>query len=217
MRRETVLALVMMFGLGGMMTAGAHVPPPAKGEGLAQSLASVQTALRKAQTATNEEAARRLFTDLELVTQDGKRVRFYTDVLKDKVVLINFFYTQCPSACPLLTNKLTRVRAKLEGQIGNHIGFVSITLDPERDTPAALKRFAQRQHAADHEGWVFLTGKSKNVNHIVKTLGHDSSDLQSHSSLMLAGNVRSAQWIMIPPMMPSAGIVDRLRMLAEER
>ena len=101
MRRETVLALVMVLGLGGMMTAGAHDPPPAKGKGLAQSLASVQTALRKAQTATNEEAARRLFTDLELVTQDGKRVRFYTDVLKDKVVLINFFYTQCPSACPL--------------------------------------------------------------------------------------------------------------------
>jgi len=112
--------------------------------------------------AQEEARARDYFTNLELVNQDGETVRFFDDVLKDKVVVINFVFTNCEGACPLITQKLTIVRDMMEGQIGNPIHFVSLSLDPERDTPAALKKFAQAQHA-DHDGWVFLTGKPENL------------------------------------------------------
>lgn len=165
--------------------------------------------------AADEQRARNYFTDLPLITHDGEQVHFYTDVLKDKVVLINFVYTNCTTACPLLTHKLTLVRDMVEGQLGDPIHFVTISLDPARDTPAALKAFARRHHA-DHRGWVFLTGASANVNGIIKKLGQYSPDLESHSTLMLAGNVRTAHWMKIPPTMPPAAIAEKLRLLAEE-
>ncbi len=142
-------------------------------------------------------------------------MRFYTDVLKDKVVLISFVYTHCKDACPLVTHKLTRVRDMVDGQLGTTIQFVSISLEPERDTPAALKKFARR-HSADHDGWVFLTGQPENINQIVRKLGQYSPDLESHSTVMLAGNVRTAQWMKIPPNVPPAVIAEKLRLLVED-
>jgi cytochrome oxidase Cu insertion factor (SCO1/SenC/PrrC family) len=163
----------------------------------------------------DEEAARSYFTDLPLLTQDGKEVRFYTDVLKDKVVLINFIFTECADACPLITQKLTLVRDQLEGQLGDPVQFVSISLDPVRDTPAELKKFARR-HQADHDGWLFLTGERDNVEHIVKKLGQYSPDLQAHSTLILAGNVKYAHWMKIAPNAPSAGIAEKVRLLLRD-
>jgi cytochrome oxidase Cu insertion factor (SCO1/SenC/PrrC family) len=205
MNYKTVFFFITLLVLVSVPAWGHHVgvepnPQVAKAEGLVKA---------------DEQEARQYFTDLPLVDQDGKSVRFYTDVLKDKVVLISFVYTQCKDACPLLTHKLTLVRDMMEGQIGNPIQFVSISLDPQRDTPAALKKFA-RTHNADHAGWVFLTGEPKNIERIVKKLGQYTADLQSHSTLMLAGNVKTARWAKIPPMVPPAGIAEKLRMLAED-
>ena len=163
----------------------------------------------------DEQAARKYFTDLPLFTQDGKPVRFYTDVLRDKVVLISFVYTECKDACPILTQKLTRVRDLLEGQLGKPIHFVSISLDPKRDTPAALREFARR-HQAYHDGWVFLTGEPENVNLIIRKLGQYTADLESHTTLMLAGNVKTAHWMKIPPTAPPMAIAEKLRGLARD-
>jgi len=162
-----------------------------------------------------EARARDYFTNLELVNQDGETVRFFDDVLKDKVVVISFVFTNCDGACPLITQKLTRVRDIMEGQIGNPIHFVSLSLDPERDTPAALKEFARTQQA-DHEGWVFLTGKPENLEQIIKKLGQYTPDIRSHSTIMLAGNVRSAHWMKIPPQDQPPMIAEKLRLLIED-
>ena len=152
-----------------------------------------------AQSAEQEiQRAREYFTNLELINQDGETVRFFDDVLKDKVVVINFIFTNCEGACPLMTHKLTMVRDRLEGKIGNPLQFVSLSLDPARDTPAAMKEFA-RMHNADHEGWVFLTGKPEHLDSIIKRLGQYTEDGEAHSTLMLAGNVNTAHWMKIPP------------------
>jgi cytochrome oxidase Cu insertion factor (SCO1/SenC/PrrC family) len=111
--------------------------------------------------------AREYFTNLPLINQDGETVRFFDDVLKDKVVVINFIFTNCDGACPLMTHKLSLVRDRMEGQIGDTVQFVSLSIDPERDTPAAMKEFAKTHHA-DHDGWVFLTGKPENLDYIIK-------------------------------------------------
>ncbi len=163
----------------------------------------------------DEQAARNYFTDLPVVTQDGKQVRFYSDVLKDKVVLISFFYTSCKDACPLITQKLTLVRDQLASQFGKQIHFVSISLDPVRDTPAAMKEFARSQKA-DHDGWVFVTGDSDNVNQIIKKLGQYTPDIEAHSVLMLAGNVKFGHWAKIRPSAQPMAIAEKLRLLAQD-
>jgi cytochrome oxidase Cu insertion factor (SCO1/SenC/PrrC family) len=165
--------------------------------------------------ASEEARAREYFTNLELVNQDGETVRFFDDVLKDKVVVISFIFTNCEGACPIITRKLTLVRDQLEGYIGNPIQFVTLSLDPERDTPAAMKEFA-KLHKADHDGWVFLTGKAENLDAIIKRLGQFTDDIEAHSTLMLAGNVNAAHWMKILPQEPPPGIAEKLRLLMEE-
>jgi cytochrome oxidase Cu insertion factor (SCO1/SenC/PrrC family) len=162
------------------------------------------------------EKARAYFTDLELVTQDGETVKFFDDILKDKIVVINFIFTNCEGACPLATQKLSVVRDMMKGQTGDPMRFVSISLDPERDSPSALRDFAKKYHA-DEDGWIFLTGNLDNVTQIIKKLGQFSPSLEDHSTLMLAGDVRTARWMKIPPQALPVGIVEKLRMLLAER
>lgn len=168
-----------------------------------------------ADEARKEQAARTYFTDLEVVTQDGQRLRFYSDVLKDRVVLINFVHTRCKNACPMMTRKLTLVRDRMEAQLGHPLQFVSISLDPERDTPAALKEFARR-HEADHAGWVFLTGKVEDITQIIRKFGQYSEDLDDHSTILLAGNVKTAHWTKISPSALPDDIAAKLRELVED-
>ena len=167
-------------------------------------------------TASDEEArARSYFTNLELINQDGQTVRFFDDVLKDKVVVINFIFSNCEGACPLMTHKLTLVRDKLEGFIGEQIQFVSLSLDPQRDSPAALKKFAKTQNA-DHEGWVFLTGDPDHLDTIISKLGQYTDDIEAHSTMMLAGNVSTAHWIKILPQEQPPAIAEKLRLLMDD-
>jgi cytochrome oxidase Cu insertion factor (SCO1/SenC/PrrC family) len=161
------------------------------------------------------ERARDYFTNLELINQDGETVRFFDDVLKDKVVLISFIFTNCEGACPLITFKMTQVRDGLDGYVGQPLHFVSLSIDPERDTPAALKEFAQT-HDAYHEGWTFLTGKPEVIKEITSRLGQYTVEVEAHSTLMLAGNVNAAHWMKIPPQDQAPTIVEKLRPLLEE-
>lgn len=166
-------------------------------------------------TANKEDRARDYFTNLELVNQNGETVRFFDDVLKDKVVVINFMFTNCEGACPVITHKLTLVRDQLEGYIGDPIQFISLSLDPARDTPAAMKEFAKK-HNADHEGWVFLTGRADYLDEIIRRLGQYTDDIEAHSTLMIAGNVNSAHWMRILPHEQPKGIAGKLRLLMED-
>jgi cytochrome oxidase Cu insertion factor (SCO1/SenC/PrrC family) len=142
-------------------------------------------------------------------------VRFFDDVLKDKVVVINFIFTNCDGACPLMTHKLSLVRDRMEGQIGDTVQFVSLSIDPERDTPAAMKEFAKTHHA-DHDGWVFLTGKPENLDYIIKRLGQYTADVEAHSTMMLAGNVNAAHWIKIQPYDQPPAITEKLQALIRD-
>ena len=159
--------------------------------------------------------AREYFTNLPLINQNGETVKFFDDVLKDKVVVINFIFTNCDGACPLMTHKLTLVRDRIEGQIGDTVQFVSLSIDPARDTPAAMKEFAKSHHA-DHDGWVFLTGKPENLDYIIKRLGQYSDDVEAHSTMMLAGNVNAAHWIKIQPYEQAPTITEKLQTLLRD-
>lgn len=195
-----------MSRLYGFLLVLAAVLSPAAGS--AQDGAAVSAA-------SGEEAARQYFTDLELINQHGEPVRFFTDVLKDQVVLINFVFTHCEDACPMITEKLRTARDLLGEEIDPRVRFVSISIDPERDTPASLLKFATRYKVAG-DNWVFLTGDKANIEHIVKKLGQFTPEVEAHSTLVLAGNVNKRHWVKIPPMVPPVGIAEKLRLLSED-
>jgi protein SCO1/2 len=93
--------------------------------------------------------------EFALTSQNGAEVTLAS--LRGKVVALTFVYTTCPDVCPLLTDKMAQIEAELGKDFGTEIAFVSITVDPERDTPAVLKEYA-RNFGADLPGWSFLTG-----------------------------------------------------------
>jgi protein SCO1 len=106
--------------------------------------------------------------DFTLTSQDGAHVRL--DGLRGKVVAVSFFYTSCPDICPLLTQKLVEVQDALGEDFGRNIVFLSITVDPEHDTPAVLKDYATAWEAKP-AGWFFLTGPAAAVHEVVRRYG----------------------------------------------
>ena len=158
-----------------------------------------------------EAAAREYFTDTILVTQDGEEVRFFTDVLKDQVVAINFIFTHCLGACPIITERMKMARNILGEDLGNSIRYVTISIDPARDTPAAMKKFKET-HKADGN-WVFLTGEKANLDNVVKRLGQYYPEVEEHSTLVIAGNVREQHWMKIMPNIPPDAIAEKFRLL----
>jgi protein SCO1/2 len=106
--------------------------------------------------------------DFALTSQDGVEV-----ALKDfrgKVVAVTFIYTYCPDTCPLLTAKLAQVQDELGSAFGAQVAFISITVDPERDTPAVLKDYAQA-FGANLAGWSFLAGAAAVIGDVTRRYG----------------------------------------------
>lgn len=212
-RRAALLA-----GLAGSMTLAAGGVAAHSGEKHAADPhpAAKPAATSEAAAATpltpGTRDARTYFTDTELLTQDGRAVRFYSDVLEDRVVLINVVFTHCEDACPLITKKLNDVRAKL-GERAKDVWFVTISTDPERDSPQALKKFAKAQ-GVDEARWVFLTGDKAKVDQVLARLGQLGESPEAHSTLLIAGNVGAKRWSKIRPDAPPVAIAERLQVLA---
>ncbi|RKZ67672.1 MAG: SCO family protein [Gammaproteobacteria bacterium] len=169
----------------------------------------------RAADAAAEEKARNYFSDLEVIDQNGKHLRFYSDVLKDRVVLISFIFTNCQDACPMVAQKLKKTRSLMVDSIRDDVWFVSISVDPERDTPEAMKNFARKQDV-DESRWIFLTGDKQNLDTIVRKLGQFTPDFEAHTTLMLAGSDLTRHWTRVVPMTPPAGIAMQMRDLVEE-
>jgi protein SCO1 len=152
--------------------------------------------------------------DRTLLTQNGEPVRFYSDVLKGKVVLISFIFTQCKDVCPLQTQKLAAVQQLLPGFMGHSVHFVSISVDPERDRPEVLREYAGRFNAGP--GWTFLTGNKRDIEDVVARLGQAVKAPQDHTSLFIAGNAKTGRWVKLHPDMTPVAIAEQLRNLAAE-
>src|SRR5215813_9671795 len=132
------------------------------------------------------------FPNLPVVTQDGKTLRFYDDVLKGKIVVVNFMYTSCPYVCGLTTARLLQAEEKLHALVGKELFFVSLTVDPERDTPQKLKEFADSFGIGD--GWLFLTGKPEDIRAINAKFGERSGSLDQHRQEVVLGNDLTGEW-----------------------
>lgn len=106
--------------------------------------------------------------DFTLINQDNRPVGLKD--FKGKVVLINFIYTNCKETCPILVHKFLEVQDAFKARLGKDIILLSITIDPERDTPMVLKRYA-KTIGSKEVGWFFLTGKPQEVDKVLKDYG----------------------------------------------
>ena len=136
--------------------------------------------------------AEKYFSDVELINQDGEKLRFYSDVLKNKVVVINTFFTTCTSICPPMNRNFEKMQEALGDRLGKDAFLVSISVDPETDTPTRLKEYGRRFHA--RPGWLFLTGKKQNVDWALYKLGQYVETKDNHTSIFIIGNEPKGLW-----------------------
>jgi protein SCO1 len=140
--------------------------------------------------------------NVELITQDSKKVRFYDDLVKDRRVVIQFMFARCKDVCPIITHHLAEVQRLLKGRVGTDIFFYSITLSPEEDTPRDLKAFAKMHGVGP--GWTFLTGKPDDILLLRKSLGFfyndpkEDADRNNHSGMIMVGTEPLMRWAMCP-------------------
>jgi cytochrome oxidase Cu insertion factor (SCO1/SenC/PrrC family)/cytochrome c2 len=155
-------------------------------------LAALASAAPEKLAAQGNRRGENYFPNVPVVTQDGKTLKFYDDVIKGKIVLISFIYTNCPDICPLTTARIAQVEEKLGDIVGRDIFLISLTVDPERDSPERLKSFAQAFGAGP--GWLFLTGKPEDIRLINARLGDKSRTLSEHRNEVVLGNDVTGEW-----------------------
>jgi copper(I)-binding protein/cytochrome oxidase Cu insertion factor (SCO1/SenC/PrrC family) len=150
------------------------------------------------------------FPNVELTTQDGEKVRFFDDLIKDKVVAINFIYTTCPDTCPLETAQLVNVQQLLGDRVGKDVFFYSITIDPANDTPEVLKEYRERFSA----NWTFLTGDNADIIRLRRKLGLYIEEIQdgsnNHNVSMIIGNQATGRWMKRSPFENSYVLADQI-------
>jgi protein SCO1 len=141
---------------------------------------------------SRDQIARHL-PNVRFRTQDNRSVRFYDDLVKGKNVLINFMYTECSETCPRTTANLVKVQKQFGERMGRDVFFLSISLTPDRDTPAKLKAYAEEQGCGD--GWHFLTGNIDDVDRVRRALGvYDNPDVSQHLGILTYGNEPAGKW-----------------------
>jgi protein SCO1 len=184
------------YGLAPAATLVKVIDEAAAHKAQASPQAVVPPAAAEGKSVSAKSAA--YFPNHPLVTQDDKTVRFYEDLLKGKVVLINFIFTHCTGVCSPMTANLARVQSYLGERVGREVSMLSISVDPANDTPAVLKAYAARHKAGP--GWYFLTGKKENVDWVLYKLGGYVAEPGQHSSVLIIGNEATGEWLKVHAM-----------------
>ncbi len=151
-------------------------------------------------------AAARYFPDVVLVNQDGESRRFYTDLVKGRIVVINTIFSDCGGVCPIMAERFAKVQAQLGERVGRDVYLLSISVDPVTDTPAKLHAYAERVGAKP--GWQFLTGEKANVDLVLKKLGQYVESRDAHSNLFIIGNEPTGLWKKAFGLAPAEEIVQ---------
>jgi protein SCO1/2 len=172
-------ALALMIAITG--TAFADEDPHARHRAMAK-----QSADRASESADID------LRDRTLIDQDGQEVRFVSDVIGDRIVVMDFVYTTCTTICPVLSALFTQVQGKLGDQLDGDVVMVSVSVDPVRDTPQRLRAYAAKHRAGD--GWVWLTGAKPTVDDVLTGVGAYSANFEEHPPMVLVGDGRTGEW-----------------------
>lgn len=153
------------------------------------------------------------FPNIPLLTQEGEKVHFFDDLIKDKVVAINFIFTGCTDSCPVETARLRQVQKILGDRVGKDIFLYSISIDPYNDTPATLKRYAEKFGIGP--GWTLLTGEPDDIEQLRRSLGLYIEGLENgrskdHNLSLIIGNQATGRWMKASPFESPYILADRL-------
>jgi cytochrome oxidase Cu insertion factor (SCO1/SenC/PrrC family) len=130
--------------------------------------------------------------DVELLDQDGRKVRFYSDLVRGKVVAINFIFTTCTTVCPPLGATFARVQKELGASAGLEVQLISISVDPATDTPERMKAWGEKFKAGP--GWTLVTGAKPQVDELLRALSASAARREDHTPTVLIGNEAAGQW-----------------------
>ncbi len=169
------------------------------------SLTTNETQIKTVNQRTGPRWGASYFPNIPLTTHDGKSVRFFDDLIEDKVVVINFIYTSCKAVCPVETAQLRQVQKLLGDRVGRDVFMYSITIDPEHDTAEVLKKYREKFDIGP--GWTFLTGKKEDIILLRKKLGLYIEDIQEvaedgtidHNTNLVIGNQATGRWMKRSP------------------
>ena len=192
----------------------AAVPAAAMAAGAAGIFAPAATASTGGDRTTGKKGARAgYFPNVLMRTHEDKPIRFYDDVIHgDKTVLINFMYTVCTGKCPGTTDNLLEVQSLLGNRVGRDVFMYSITLDPERDSPKALRDYAEMYEVKP--GWQFLTGDKADIETLRRKLGFvdpdpkRDADPANHAGVIVYGNEAIDRWAACPAKAKPENIID---------
>ena len=139
-----------------------------------------------------QSPAQKYFSDVQLVNQNGEKMRLYSDLLQGKTVIINSFFATCQGSCLPMMRNLEKVQEALGDRLGKDARIISISVDPTVDTPTALKAYANKLEAKP--GWYFLTGDKESVDFALKKLGQFVDTKESHLNVFIIGNEKTGLW-----------------------
>lgn len=133
------------------------------------------------------------YDDSQLLDYDAKPVKLKSDVIGDRIVVLDFVYTSCTTVCPVLSALMAQVQGSLDAKAAEEVRLVTISVDPARDSPQKMKEYAGRYGAKP--GWVWLTGPTGRVNEVLKGFGAYAPNFEDHPPLVLVGDARTGQWV----------------------
>jgi protein SCO1/2 len=173
------VAAVLICGMLCLHASGQEVRQPANNAG---SSPEVQKPDQK-----------KAIPDAELLNQAGKKIHFYSDLIKDKVVIVSFFFTSCTLICPMQGEKLSKLQAMLGERLGREVYLVSVSMDPEADPPERLKIWGTQFGA--RPGWTLVTGKKSEIDKVAMALTGAPAAKGDHSPVVFVGSDKTGRWI----------------------
>ncbi|GJM32047.1 MAG: hypothetical protein DHS20C18_10480 [Saprospiraceae bacterium] len=132
------------------------------------------------------------FTNVKLVNQYGEEMSLFEDLLKDKVVVINPYFLSCTGSCPIMNGMMKDLQHYFGDKVGKDIHLISISVDPEHDSPEKVKAYAESMGAK--RGWYLLTGSRENIDQALWKLGNQSPRPEDHKNILMVGNLPTRLW-----------------------
>jgi protein SCO1/2 len=151
--------------------------------------------------------------DVELVNQDGEKIRLRELVETDQAVVIDFIYGTCTTICPVLSAGYVSLQKKLAKE-GRSVRLISITIDPENDTPRVMKDYLERYRA--QPGWDFLTGTRADIDKVMTAFNAYIPDKMSHYPLNMIRNPKDGTWVRLFGIMSSKEFMGEYKGVADQ-
>ena len=149
--------------------------------------------------------------DVAVIDQNGQHLHFYSDLVKGRVVVMNFIFTSCTTICSPMGANFAALQHRLGGRSG--VTLISVSIDPATDTPARLKSWSGRFQAGP--GWTLVTGNKNDIDRLLRSLRVYSSSPASHSPIAIIGNDPDGRWLRVSGLLPPdtmAATIAGLRM-----